>query len=176
MAVTSRDLPYERRQVVSLPSVNIKSLAYLVVGVLALLATYVLLSSAIAWGRVAFDDLRYGRPRTFHLSGYVGHGEMADQPTRLIAMNLNRQIVILEIPGSDPTQIRSLPGPYLFGAGEDLTPATMQLADFNADNAPDLIVQVKNEAMVYINRDGNFTLITPEEREQISQQGLQIDQ
>jgi hypothetical protein len=60
-----------------------------------------------------------------------------------------------------------LVGPYLFGAGEDLTPVKLRLEDLNRDNTPDLIVSVKDEEMVYINRDNQFQLITPEERLQI---------
>jgi hypothetical protein len=172
MAVTSRDLRNERRPAISIPRGNVGSIAYIVTGILALLAAYVMLSSAIGWGRVLIDDMRYGRPRTFHLSANVGRPEEASAQTHLIAMNLDRQVVILEIPGGDATKTRSLPGPYLFGAGEDLTAVTMRLADVNGDSAPDLVVRVKDEEMVYINRDGSFNLITAEERQKLIQQGL----
>ncbi len=172
MAVTSRDLRNERRPAVSIPRGNVGSIAYIVTGLLALLAIYVLLSSVIGWGRTLMDDMRYGRPRTFHLSANVGRPEEANSPTHLIAMNLDRQVVILEVPGGDSAKTRSMPGPYLFGAGEDLTPVTMRLVDVNGDSTPDLIVRVKDEEMVYINRDGGFNLITAEERQQLVQQGL----
>jgi hypothetical protein len=171
MAVQSRDLRNERRAPMSLPVKNVGGIAYIVTGILALLAIYVLLSSVIGWGRVLVDDMKYGRPRTFHLTANVGRPEEANAPTHLIAMNLDRQVVILEIPGGDASKVRTLPGPYLFGAGEDLTPVTMRLADMNGDSAGDLIVRVKDEEMVYINRDGGFNLITAEERQQLIQQG-----
>lgn len=171
MAVQSRDLRNERRTPLSLPVKNVGGIAYIVTGILALLAIYVLLSSVIGWGRVLFDDMKYGRPRTFHLTANVGRPEEANAPTHLIAMNLERQVVIVEIPGGDASKVRTLPGPYLFGAGEDLTPVTMRLADMNGDSADDLIVRVKDEEMVYINRDGAFNLITAEERQQLIQQG-----
>ncbi|NNJ08938.1 hypothetical protein EKD04_001200 [Chloroflexales bacterium ZM16-3] len=171
MAVTSRDLRNERRPAISIPRGNVGSIAYIVTGILALLAVYVLLSSVIGWGRIVLDDMRYGRPRTFHLSENVGRPEEANAPTHMIAMNLDRQVVILEIPGGDATKTRALPGPYLFGAGEDLTPVTMRLSDMNGDGTPDLIVRVKDEEMVYINRDGNFSLITAEERQRLVQHG-----
>jgi len=149
------------------------SVAYIVTGLLALLAIYVLLSSVIGWAGVLYDDVRYGRPRTFHLTANVGRPEEASAPSHLIAMNLDRQVVILEIPGGDATKTRALPGPYLFGAGEDLTPVTMRLADVNGDSANDLVVRVKDEEMVYINRDGGFNLITAEERQQLLQRAGQ---
>ncbi len=169
MAVTSRDLRNERRPLVQVPSGNLGALAYIVTGLLALLALYVLLSSVVSWGQVTFDDIRYGRPRTFHLTADVGHGT-SGAPSHFIAMNLDRQVVIMELPGGDTTKVRTLPGPYLFGAGEDLTPVTLRIADVNADNAPDLLVRIKDEEMIYINRDGGFALITPEERQQLLQQ------
>jgi hypothetical protein len=171
MAVRSRDLRNERRPQISLPVKNVGSIAYIITGVLALLAVYVLLSSLVGAGRIFIDDVRYGRPRTFHLTATIGRPEEANAPTHLIAMNLDRQVVIVEIPGGDASKVRTLPGPYLFGAGEDLTAVTMRLADMNGDATPDLVVRVKDEEMVYINRDNAFTLITAEERQQLIQQG-----
>lgn len=168
MAVTSRDLRGERRPLVSLPTRGIGSLAYVVTGVLALLAVYVLLSTVFTRVQVLRDDMLYGRPRTFHLTANVSHGEDGSAPTQLIAMNLDRQVVIVEIPGGNPALTRTLPGPYLVGAGEDLTPVTMRLDDLNNDQLPDLIVSIKSEEMVYLNHDGAFALITAEERQQLT--------
>lgn len=173
MAVQSREMRPARRSAITLPAGNIGNIAYIVTGILALLAAYVLLSSAIGWGRTLIDDMRYGRPRTFHLTASVGRPEEVNAPTHLIAMNLDRQVVILEIPGGDATRVRTLPGPYLFGAGEDLTPVTMRTADMNGDGASDLVVRVKDEEMVYLNRDNGFALITAEERKQLLQSGGQ---
>ncbi len=167
MAVTSREIRGGRRPLISFQFAGIGSFAYLITSILALLAIYVLLSHAVSWGNKTLNDLRYGNPRTFHLSAAVGHGDEGGSLTHFIAMNLNRQVVVLEIPGGDTTQIRSLPGPYLFGAGEDLTPVTMRIADMNGDTAADLVVQVKNEEMIYLNREGQFNLITAEERQQL---------
>ncbi|HMQ35361.1 MAG TPA: hypothetical protein PKD53_31920 [Chloroflexaceae bacterium] len=169
MAVQSRNLGPERRAPLSLPSGNVGNIAYLITGLLALLAAYVLLSSAIGFGRNLIDNVRYGYPRTHHLTANVGRPEEANAPTHLIAMNLDRQVVILEIPGGDAAKVRTLPGPYLFGANEHLTPVTLRLADMNGDGAADLLVRVKDEEMVYLNRDGGFNLITAEERQQLSQ-------
>ncbi len=174
MAVTSRDLrTIERRPLVLLRSGGVNSFAYLVTGVLALLAVYVLLSHILAWSHTTFDDLRYGRPRTYHLTGAVGPGNEAGALGHFIAMNLDRQIVVMYLPGGDAAQARTLPGPYLFGEREDLTPVTLRLADVNNDATPDLIARVKNEEIVYMNRGGNFELITPEERQHlVNQHGM----
>jgi hypothetical protein len=170
MAVTSREINSQRRLRVDLhaPLEGLRRLAYLITGALALVALYVLLSNAFGWGRVLLDDLHYGRPRTFHLAADVGHAAPG-LPSHLIALNLDRQVVVLDIPGGDMEQVRVLPGPYLFGAGEDLTPVMLQLEDMNRDGTDDLVVQVKNEEIIYLNRDGGFVPMSAEERQQVLQ-------
>ncbi len=167
MAVTSREIRASRsHQSTALPGVQQSfSVVYLATLLVAMLAIHVLVGWVINWGQVRLDDLRYGRPRTMHLSGFVGRAEEAHgQPTHFIAMNLNRQVIVLELPGSDPTRVRSWPGPYLFGAHEDLTPVIIGLADVDGDGLPDVVLNVRNEQIVYLNRDGGLRLPTPEER------------
>lgn len=168
MAVQSRELHTGRRFRLGLPAMQGSVVVYTIAGIIIALAVYVLLSHLFSMVRVVADDLQYGRPRTFHLTANVGRPEEVGAMTHLIAMNLDRQVMILELPGGDATKIRVLPGPYLFGAGEDLTPVTMRLADMNGDGASDLIVRVKNEEMVYLNREGSFSLITAGERQQLA--------
>ncbi|MCX7859530.1 MAG: hypothetical protein N2385_05545 [Chloroflexus sp.] len=171
MAVTSREIRSPRRMsTIAVPAPALGTTAYIVTGLLAILALYVLVSALINWGQVVVDDWRYGRPRTFHLTTEVGRVEETVGPTRLIAMNLDRQVLILEIPGGDVSKTRTLIGPYLVGANEDLTPITMRLADLNGDALPDLIVGIKNEEIVYLNRGDSFGLVTAEERQQIVRQ------
>ncbi|WP_298818538.1 hypothetical protein [Chloroflexus sp.] len=171
MAVTSREIRSPRRvSSIAVPASTFSNTAYLVTGLLAILALYVLVSAVISWGQVIVDDWRYGRPRTFHLTAEVGRAEEKVGPTRLIAMNLDRQVLILEIPGGDVSKTRALVGPYLVGANEDLTPIVMRLADLNSDALPDLIVGIKNEEIVYLNRGDSFGLVTAEERQQIARQ------
>jgi hypothetical protein len=79
-------------------------------------------------------------------------------------------VLILEIPGGDVNKTRTIVGPYLVGANEDLTPITMRLADMNSDGLSDLIVGIKNEEIVYLNRGDSFGLVTAEERQQILRQ------
>ena len=70
-----------------------------------LLAVYVVLSAVFSFVQTKLDDIQYGRPRTTHLDAYVGHaGEGAGQPSHFIAMNLERRIVLIELPGGDTKQ------------------------------------------------------------------------
>ncbi|GAC1364189.1 MAG: hypothetical protein NVS4B8_07080 [Herpetosiphon sp.] len=116
-------------------------------------------------GQIMLDDLRYGRPRTMQLSAMVGHNEGAGVPTHIAAMNINRRVVVIELPGGDPNKAQILQGPYLFGADEDLTPVRLQLRDINHDNKPALVINVKNEEIIYMNTGDNFRLQTPAERQ-----------
>jgi len=175
MAVTSRDLhaagklrpqPFQPVPTASsYPAPTAASrMPYLLTILLCVIALALVANNLYTWGQTKLDDLRYGRPRTMHLSGFVGHNDSGGTPTQFVAMNLNRRVVVLEIPGGDVSKTRTLTGPYLFGAHEDLTPVTLRLAYVNADRDQDLVVSVKNEEIIYINENGNFRLINDGER------------
>lgn len=163
MSVSTRKLPRistEDARASSAVSASARLLGWLLVAA----ALSVRLGSLGGWSRIFFDDIRYGRPRTDRLTATIGRIEEQAGPSHLIAMNLDRQVVILEIPGGDPSRLRTIPGPYLVGAGEDLTPVTMYLQDENADALPDLIVRIKNEELVYLNLGDGFRPMSAAER------------
>src|SRR5438128_87178 len=101
MAVTSKNLRSVQRARGYNPALprRLHTAAYGVTLLLAVLAVYALVAMAMSKLRVAADDLHYGRPRTAQIDGFVGHGETPDRPTHLMAINLNRQIVVVEMPG-----------------------------------------------------------------------------
>jgi hypothetical protein len=172
MAVTSRDLHNTstlRRQVTQPITMtrsyhSLSRAPYAITMLLCIVAIVLVANSVLTWGQIKLDDMRYGRPRTMQLAGFVGHNEGSGAPTQFVAMNLNRRVVVFEIPGGDAAQTRTLTGPYLFGANEDLTPVRLRLQHINADNDTDLVISVKNEEIMYINESGSFRLIKPEER------------
>jgi hypothetical protein len=181
MAVTSRNLrstatqratrtlsispPKAARATPRTPNMLLYGLALLCIIVLINL----ILSPVLTWGRTKLDDLRYGRPRTLQMAAFVGHDEANGLPSHFVAMNLERRVVILEMPGGDAAKTRTIIGPYLFGAGEDLTPVLLRFEDVNADKRPDMLVNVKQEEMVYINdaAENSFRIITAEELSQL---------
>ena len=140
-----------------------------IVGALAVLL-YFGITSLFAWTQTKLDDFKYGRPRTSQLSASVGHNEANGALTHFVAMNLNRQVTVIEFPGGDVTKPRVIVGPYLFGRAEDLTVVKLRTEDVNGDEKKDLLVQVKDERLVYINDGTNFRPITAEELAQIKQQ------
>jgi hypothetical protein len=153
----------------SMKVVQARTVAMLAGLCLAALSFYVLLSMAIEWTQVKLDDFQYGRPRTMQMDAYVGHNEVEGVPSHFVAMNLNRRVTILHMPGGDSAKVSTIVGPYLFGEGEDLTPVTLNAQDLNGDKLADLVVSVKSEQLLYLNDGTTFRLATPEERAAIEQ-------
>lgn len=166
---TVRNANARTRPFSATPPVSLHNAAYVITALLAVVALYAVLGNVLGWAQTRIDDIRYGTPRTFQLDAAIGHEDSADRPTHLIAMNLNQQVVVIELPGGDASKIRTLTGPYLFGATESKTPVLLRLDDLNGDGTKDLVVSVKNEEIVYLNRNGQFNLITAEERGQLMQ-------
>jgi hypothetical protein len=164
MAVTQKTLRSNTRaqlQSAALPQ-RLSSALYVGALLLAAVAIYLLVSLLLGKAQVFIDDFRYGRPRTTQLEAFVGHNEANGQPTHLLALNLNRQAVIIE-------QARTITGPYMFGADADLTPLTLSLRDMNGDGHVDLLLNIRNEQVVYVNTNGTFRLPTPAEQAALAQ-------
>ena len=136
---------------------------------LAAVALYLVVSALVTWTQIKLDDMAYGNPRTTHLDAVVGAGDSEAQPTHFIAMNLNRQVSVIELPGGDLSKAVAINGPYLFGDGENLTPIKMRVEDINGDGKPDLLLTVKNEELAYINDKANFRPITADEKVKVEQ-------
>ncbi len=88
------------------------------IGMLAMLALWVLGSLLIHWWSVTQDDWHYGRPRTFQVDAVVGHNDSSTNPSHFLALNLNRRVVIIELPGGDPSKSKIYTGPTLLGDGQ----------------------------------------------------------
>jgi hypothetical protein len=139
-------------------------LLYLGVGMIAMLALWTLLTMAISWWNTTWDDIHYGRPRTFQTDAFVGHNESAGTASHFIAINLNGRIEIIEFPGGDGSKARIYLGPQLYGAGDNLIPVTLSFADVNGDRLPDMIIHFQSSRIVFINDQGGFRPLRPEER------------
>ena len=131
-------------------------LVYLGLGMLAMLALWYLVLTLISWWRVSQDDLHYGRPRTYQTDAVVGHNDSTDRPSHFLALNLNRQVEIIEFPGGDPTKAKIYLGPPLVGPGQDLVPVTLTFRDVNGDGKPDMLVDIEGSKVVFINDGGQF--------------------
>lgn len=144
-------------------------LLYLGVGMIAMLLLWTLLSSVFGWFATTVDDIRYGRPRTFQTDQFVGHNEQTGTPSHFIAINLNRRIEIIELPGGDAAHAKIYVGPQLYTANDDLVPVTLTFADVNGDHKPDMIVSFQRSRVVFINDQGGFRPLLPAERHRVEQ-------
>jgi hypothetical protein len=82
---------------------------------------------------------------------------------------LNRRIEIIEMPGGDASHARIYLGPQLYGEGEDLTAVTLSFIDVNGDHKPDMIIHFQTSRIVFINDQGGFRPLRPEERAPVEQ-------
>ena len=126
------------------------------IGMMAMLALWVLGSILVNWWTVTQDDWHYGRPRTYQIDAVVGHSDSAANPSHFIALNLNRHVVIIELPGGDSSKARIYNGPPLLGNGQDLAPVTLSFKDVNGDGLPDMLVHMQDQTFVMINDHGQF--------------------
>ena len=135
----------------------------IIVGMLVMIVLVVAFSAFGSWWQVHQDDATYGRPRTFQTNAVVGHADSPSNPSHFIFLNLNRHVVIVEIPGGDASHARIYNGPTLFGDGQDLTPVTGEFRDVNGDGKPDMVVHIQNQTLVFINDGTQFRPLRPGE-------------
>ncbi len=138
-------------------------LLYLGIGMLAMLALWTLLSMVVSWGSTTWNDLQYGRPRTFQVDAFVGHNEAGGTPSHFIALNLQGRIEVIEFPGGDGTKARIYLGPQLYGTDANLVPVTLSFVDVNGNHRPDMLLHFQNTQIVFINDQGGFRPATPDE-------------
>lgn len=160
---------YERAPAVAAGASTLRMAIYGAGAALAAVALYLVVSTLVTWTQIKLDDMAYGNPRTTHLDAVVRAGDSEAQPTHFIAMNLNRQVSVIELPSGDLSKAVAINGPYLFGDGENLTPIKMRVEDINGDGKPDLLLTVKNEELAYINDKANFRPITADEKVKVEQ-------
>ncbi len=132
-------------------------------GMVAMLVLWTLLTQAVNWWNTTWDDIHYGRPRTFQTNAVVGHNDSAASPSHFIAVNLNGRLEVIEFPGGDASKARIYIGPQLYGSGDNLIPVTLSFVDVNGNYRPDMILHVQDTRLVYINENGGFRPATPDE-------------
>jgi len=125
------------------------------VGMLAMCALWVVGTVLVSWVSTQLDDLHYGQPRTFQIDARVGHDD-AVTPSHFIALNLNRHVIIIELPGGDPAKARIYSGPTLVGDGQEFTPVTLSFKDVNGDGKPDMLVHIQDQTVVFLNDGTQF--------------------
>ena len=146
---------------------QVHPLLYLGVGMLAMIVLWMIVSGVVRWTTVTLDDLRYGRPRTAQYDVVVGHNDSTVNPSHFIVINLHKHVEIIEFPGGDASHARIYMGPQLYGADDDLTPATLSFVDVNGDHKLDMVMTVQGSHFVLLNDQGTFRVPTVAEHRQI---------
>ena len=139
-------------------------LVYVGIGMIAMLALWVAGQMAVTWWQNQQNNATYGRPRIYQLDSVFGHRDSAANPTHLIIINLNRHVMIIELPGGDSTHARIYTGPTLIQDGGDLVPVTGEAIDVNGDGKRDLVLFIQNQRVVFMNDGTQFRPLKPGER------------
>jgi hypothetical protein len=139
------------------------------IGMIFMLVLWTLLTLAASWWNTTWDDIHYGRPRTFQTDVVVGHNDSASNPSHFIALNLNGRIEVIEFPGGDASKARIYIGPQLYGSGQELIPVTLTFVDVNGNHRPDMVIRFQDTRIVYINDQGGFRPATSNEIQAVQQ-------
>lgn len=135
------------------------------VGMIAMLVLWVFGGVLVSWWSTSQDDLHYGNPRTAQYDVVVGHSDSSANKSHFIALNFHRHIEVIEFPGGDATHAKVYIGPTLVGAGQDLTPITLEFKDVNRDGKLDMIVHIGADGKyVFLNDNGQFRPLKPNEQ------------
>lgn len=144
--------------------VRLHWLAIFGIGMLCMLACWMIGSNVVSWWQIHQDDSTYGSPRTFQIDAVVGHNDSATSPSHFEAINLNRHVIVIELPGGDPNKARIYPITTLFGDGQDLTPVTLSFKDVTGNGLLDMEIHIENQTLVMMNENGTFRPLKAGER------------
>jgi hypothetical protein len=132
-------------------------------GMILMLVLWTGLSLVVSWWNTTWDDLHYGRPRTFQIDAVVGQNDSTSNPSHFTALNLNGRIEVIEFPGGDASKARIYIGPQLYGTGDTVIPVTLSFVDVQGNHHPDMILHFQDTRLVYINENGGFRPANPDE-------------
>ena len=132
-------------------------LIYVGIALFIMIAGWIAFTAFGQWWQGKQDDWTYGNPRTYQTDAVVGHNDSTSSPSHFIAENLHGQILVLELPGGDPSKgrsytITSIPG----NTGNP--PVTVKFQDINHDGKLDLLVQIGDpgsEVSVFLFNNGS---------------------
>ncbi len=105
------DPPRQRTRVVVRPPVQPTKrlkrtrfhwLVFVGLAMLVMIIGWLTFSALSSWWSTTQDDWHYGRVRTWQGDAVVGHGDSTTNPSHFIAVNLNGQVLVIEIPGETP--------------------------------------------------------------------------
>lgn len=155
---------------------RIHPMLFIGVGMLITLFLWVGVTQAVIWGTNVVNGWRYGYPRMFQMDAAVGRHDSASAPSHFLALNFHSQVEVIEFPGGDSAHARIFLGPQLIGLNSDLEPVTLRFVDLNGDQIPDMVIEVQGSQIVFLNDQGNFRPLKPDEQGPIMQRLRQLGQ
>jgi hypothetical protein len=154
--------PGKTRDLPELPRKRVHWFLPVGIGMLAMLALWLLGTNIVGWGTQVYNDFHYGNPRTYQVDAVVGHNhDSKAHPSHFIAMNLNRQAVVIEVMAGDPQKAITyvVPG-TIAGDGGDRVPVTVEFRDVTHDHLVDMIVHIhlpsQDQISIFINDGTKF--------------------
>ncbi len=140
---------------------NTHYLLFICLGMVGTCVLIVLSQYLWSLGVVWWDDLHYGRPRTFQIDAVVGHHDSPTHPSHFIAVNNHGQIEVIEVPGNDPTHPHLYLGPQLLSSGDELVPVTISFITQGKKQYPDMVVHVQQMTLIFQNNGDIFQTPAP---------------
>ena len=131
------------------------SLALLIGGMLLALLLLVVGQMVMGWISGQIETLRYGYPRTYQISAFVGQ-ETGKTASHFLVLNNDGQLEIIEFPGDDATHARIFLGPHLYGASADLVVATIRFVPDGHPRTPDMVLLFQQSQELFRNTGGTF--------------------
>ena len=131
-------------------------LLYVGVGMIAALALWVVFSSLLAWGVSKYNDITYGYPRYYQTDAVVGHSDSAAHPSHFVALNLHGQVIVIELPGGNPTKSFDYIGPSMIAKGDDLIPITLSFSDVHHNGKPEMVIHIQDQKFIFCNDGTKF--------------------
>lgn len=124
---------------------------------LVMMVGWIAFNTLTNWWQVHQDDATYGRPRTYQVDMAVGHNsDSRDHPSHFIALNLDRKVIVIELPAGDASKTIIYTAGTLLGDGQDLTSVTLSFEDRDGDGKPDLNIHIGDQVIVFLNNGQKF--------------------
>lgn len=125
------------------------------IGMLSMIAFYLLWTWGSNWWTNHQLDNTYGFPRTYQVDEVVGHSDSTDHPSHFLFLNLNGHVLIIELPGGDASHTKIYSGPQIFADNPSSVPVTGEFKDLG-NGKIDMIVHIGEQRIIYINDGTQF--------------------
>jgi hypothetical protein len=139
----------------------VKPLVVSLVIVSVMIIGWIALTQLGTWWTNQQNQWAFGYPRLFQTDAVVGHGDSPSHPSHFIAINLDRQIIVIEIPGGNAAKAKIYIGPTLIGDGQELIPVTVTFEEGAKPGKPDMYIHIGDQVIVFLNDGTKFVAPSP---------------